>query len=247
MVYPRQNGNGALFYPDKSGYVESIRLKQLRDGFDDVDYAALLTSRLGDDVLAKRILKALPLRSALDWERDPHALEAWRLAAGYYLSGDRDLAAGWVDEVESRYAGEASRGKAITDLGEPDKGWHGGRDQEMVVLPDGVHALHFTLDDDKTKIWRLPSPRDWQGYREIFLEIKQIAGDPVRLNFKLGSGLIRRQTWNWELHMAPGELRQVRIPIAHERVNTESLTELALFLWDPESPRRFELRGIWIK
>ncbi len=245
MVYPRQNGNGSLYYPSPVGPVESVRLKLLRDGFDDVDYAQMLAE--SSVPLAGRILKALPLRSAVDWERDPLALTSWRLAAGYFLAGDEKLAASWVQKLESRRESEESRGLAVTNLDKPDKGWHGARDHEIAVQPDGRRVLRFTLDGKKPKLWRLPSPRDWRAHRELLMEIRFVEGDPVRLHLKLGSGLIKRQSWSWEIHMGPGARRRVRIPIPHERVSTDSLSELALFLWEPDSARRFEITGIWLK
>jgi len=245
MVYPRQNGNGTLLYPGADGPVASQRLKLLRDGFEDVDYAELL--RVSDDPLASRVLAALPVASAVDWERDARILVAWRLAAGYLLCGEPHLARTYVDELAALRGGVGPRGRSLLDEDDPGKGWHGGRDTEVAVKPDGRRVLRFTLDDDKHKLWRLPSPRDWRAHRELVLAATLVEGDPVRLKLKLGSGVIRRHGWTWELHMAPGARRLVSVPIPHERLGTNALTELSLFLWEPGSPRRFEIEGIWLR
>ncbi len=244
MVYPRQNGNGSLYYPGPDGPLPSLRLKMLRDGFDDVDYANLLRAAPGK--LANRILSALPMRSPLDWQRDPGALLAWRLAAGYTLSGDESLASSWIRKLQERgddHAGEL----AVLNEENPGKGWHGGRDGHGARSRDGGRTYQFTLDAKKDKLWRLASPSDWRPYRELILEIELIEGDPVRLNLKLGSGVLRRKNWSWEIHCPPGVRRTVRIPIPHDRVNTSSLKEFSLFLWEPESPRRFEISGAWLR
>jgi hypothetical protein len=245
MVFPRQNGNGALYYPGGvAGPVESIRLKMLRDGFDDLDYATQL--RYSSHPEAARVLAELPVHSALDWERDPQALLTWRLEAGYLLSGNA-IEASWVQQRDQARARAAEAGHPVTKPGDPDSGWHGARDMKNVDREDGSRALRFTLDADKSKLWRIPGPRDWRPYGEVVVEIELIEGPPTRLNMKLGTGLIRRHSWVWEIHLAPGAKRRVRIPIPHERLNTESLTELNLFLWEPDAPRRFELSGIWLK
>jgi hypothetical protein len=244
MVYPRQNGNGSLFYPGPDGPLPSLRLKMLRDGFDDVDYARLLRAAPGK--LANRILSALPLRSPMDWQRDPGALLAWRLAAGYTLSGDEALAASWIHKFESR--GEDHSGeRAVLDEKKPGRGWHGGRDGHGARSRDGGRTYQFTLDAKKDKLWRLASPSDWRPYRELILEIELIEGDPVRLNLKLGSGVLRRKNWSWEIHCPPGVKRTVRIPLPHDRVDTGSLKEFSLFLWEPDAPRRFEITGAWLR
>ncbi|MBN2170664.1 MAG: DUF4091 domain-containing protein [Candidatus Krumholzibacteriota bacterium] len=245
MVYPRQNGNGSLLYPGADGPVASQRLKLLRDGFEDVDYAELL--RESDDPLAARVLAALPVASAVDWDRDARVLMAWRLAAGYLLGGEPHLARTYVDELAALRGGDVSRGRPLLDESDPSKGWHGGRDVEVAVKPDGRRVLRVTLDEGKHKLWRLPQPRDWRTHRELLLAVTLVDGDPVRLGLKLGSGVIRRQGWTWELHMAPGARRLVSVPIPHERLGTGALTELSLFVWEPESPRRFEIEGIWLR
>jgi hypothetical protein len=245
MVYPRQNGNGSLYYPGPDGPVETIRLKMLRDGFDDVDYAALLQG--SRDELGRRILNALPLRGALDWEREPAALMAWRLAAGYFLSGDRRLAASWVEELETQEKRGMGGEREILSADRPGKGWHGGKDGNEHLERDGDRSYRFTLDADKSKLWRIASPGDWRPYRELRLRVKLLEGEPVRLNLKLGSGIFRRKSWTWEIHCPPGVERVVRIPIPHERVDTGSLKELSLFLWEPESARRFEISGMWLR
>lgn len=245
MVYPRQNGNGTLLYPGEAGPVASQRVKLLRDGFEDVDYAELL--RLADDPLAERVLAALPVAGAVDWERDARILMAWRLAAGYLLGGEPHLAETYVDELDALRGDPGSRGWPLLDEDDPGKGWHGGRDEEVAVRRDGTRVLRFTLDADDHKLWRVPGPRDWRAHRELLLAVRLVEGDPARLRVKLGSGIFRRRGWTWELHMAPGERRLASVPIPHERLDTGGLTELSLFLWEPESPRRFEIEGIWLR
>lgn len=245
MVYPRQNGNGSLYYPGPDGPLPSIRLKMLRDGFDDVDYATLLQG--AQDELALRILKALPIHDALDWERDPGDLLAWRLAAGYYLAGDTGLASSWVQKLESRHKGGVGGERPILNREKPGKGWHGGRDGRELLQRSGAKAYQFTLDAKKHKLWRIASPGDWRPYRELILKLKMVDGDPVRLNLKLGSGLINRKGWNWEIHCPLGVQRTVRIPIPHGQVDTASLKELSLYLWEPDAPRRFEISGAWLR
>ncbi|MFH1199104.1 MAG: glycoside hydrolase domain-containing protein [Candidatus Omnitrophota bacterium] len=46
MTYPRQNGNGCLYYPDKFRPVGSIRLEVLRDGMEDYELFYLLRKRV---------------------------------------------------------------------------------------------------------------------------------------------------------------------------------------------------------
>lgn len=244
MGYPRQNGNGSLFYPGPDGPLPSIRLKILRDGFDDVDYAALLVAQ--DDPLSKRILAAMPLRSALDWDRDPAALMAWRLAAGYALAGDPTLATSYVDKLASLGEEQLGGERAVTDLGDPGSGWHGGKDGHTFRDREDP-AYAFTLDADKSKLWRIASPSDLSPYRELRLRVKLVEGDPTVLNVKLGSGIIRRKTWTYEVHCPPDVWRDVRIPLPEGPVDIGSIKELALFVWEPESAHRFELRGIWVR
>ena len=243
MVYPRQNGNGSLFYPGPDGPLPSIRLKMLRDGFDDVDYAVLLRGL--ETKLAQRILNVLPVDGPLDWERDPGALLAWRLAAGYTLAGNESLAVSWVQKLEAlrKVSGEFS----LLKEGNPGKGWHGGRKGRDARTRTGERTYQFTLDAKKSKLWRIASPGDWRPYRELRLEVKLVEGDPVRLNLKLGSGVLKRKSWTWEIHCAPGVTRTVRIPIPHGVIDTSALKEVALFVWEPDSPRRFEIRGAWLK
>ncbi|MCP4550025.1 MAG: DUF4091 domain-containing protein [bacterium] len=244
MVYPRQNGNGALYYPGPDGPVESIRLKMLRDGFDDVDYAHLLQH--ADEDLADKLFDLMPLSGALNRDSDPLALQSWRLAAGYYLSGNETLADSWVAEQERIAANSLQGVIEATNSDKPKRGWHGGRDVKAVEQADGK-TLQFTLDAGKDKLWRMPMPSDWQAFREVIIDLRLMEGEPVRLGFKLGSGLIKRKVWTWEIHLAPGEQRRVRIPIPHERVDTSSLKEAAFFLWEPESARRFEMSGMWLR
>jgi hypothetical protein len=244
MVFPRQNGNGALLYPGPRGPVLSQRLKLLRDGFEDVDYAALLTERSDD--LSTRILAALPLKNALDWERDPRVWSAWRLAAGYYLGGDEARAASLIGKLEAKDDTWGAGSRRIGDADNPERGWHGADGMRVRSRAKGERILSFTLDRRKHKIWCKPSPRDWRGHRDLLIDITLVEGDATVLNVKLGSGLVRQRRWTWELHLAPGVRRRLRIPIPHERVNTASLGELTIFVWEPESARSFELGGIWL-
>lgn len=245
MVYPRQNGNGSLYYPGPEGPLPSIRLKMLRDGFDDVDYAVLL--RGSQDALARRVLAALPVRGALDWERDARFLLTWRLAAGWLLAGDAPRAESALAALAGLGDTRGGSERAITNLDQPGKGWHGARDGKHGRDAGGNAVYAFTLDADKHKLWRLASPADWSGYHEVRLRVRLIEGEPVRLGFKLGNGFLRRTGWTWEVHCAPGELREVRIPIPHEVLDTTAIRELSLFIWEPESARRFELSGIWLR
>ncbi len=245
MVYPRQNGNGSLYYPGPEGPLPSIRLKMLRDGFDDVDYAVLL--RGSQDPLARQVLAGLPVRGGLEWERDPRFLLAWRQAAGWALAGDATRAASALQTLAALGAERSGSERAVTNLEQPGKGWHGARNSKAGrdVAGDGLYA--FTLDAGKHKLWRLASPADWSAYRELRVRVRLVEGEPVRLNLKLGDGILNPSSWTWEIHCAPGELRDLRIPIPHEVLDTTSIRELSLFLWEPESARRFELSGIWLR
>ncbi|MBM4117638.1 DUF4091 domain-containing protein [bacterium] len=244
MVYPRQNGNGSLYYPGPEGPLPAVRLKLLRDGFDDVDYAALLDAR--QDPLATHILEGLPVRSALDWPRDPRPLLAWRQAAGCALAGQREEAKRWLETLAGLEKATGGAERAVTSLGQPGRGWHGARDGEERATDSGA-VYAFTLDADKSKLWRLASPADWSGYREARVRVKLVEGEPVRLLFKLGNGIIQRTGWTWEIHCAPGEPRDLLIPIPHEMLDTTAIRELSLFIWEPKSARRFELSGIWLR
>ena len=76
---------------------------------------------------------------------------------------------------------------------------------------------------------------------------KLVDGDATVLNLKLGSGIFRRKTWTYEIHCPQGVWRDVRIPLPQGPVDIGSIKELALFVWEPESAHRFELRGIWVR
>jgi hypothetical protein len=80
------NGDGTLFYPGRPDAiggsthvpVESIRLKRVRDGLEDLEYLRLLAARAGRpaaDALAARVA-----RRTFDWEHDPDRLLEVRAA-----------------------------------------------------------------------------------------------------------------------------------------------------------------------
>jgi hypothetical protein len=70
------NGEGALLYPGTAvgfdGPVVSMRLKEIREGFEDYEYLKLLADR-GDRKLADDIVQTIA-RSWVDWNPDPKAL-----------------------------------------------------------------------------------------------------------------------------------------------------------------------------
>ncbi len=242
MVYPRQNGNGALLYPGKGGPVASQRLKLLRDGFEDVAYASLLAAR--EDDLAERVLTAMPMLSALDWERDPARWLAWRRLAGDLLGGNEEAIAERLPEFEGS---KAPSGRALVPVAAPGESWSGGSDSVKEADGSGNLFLRFTLGARNNKIRRKPGRTDWRSYDTLLLDLRLLEGEPTRLNFKLSSGLLKRKSFTWEMHLAPGEARRVRIPIPHERLDTGSVREMTIFLWEPDAARRFELAGAWLQ
>jgi hypothetical protein len=70
------NGEGALFYPGTAagidGPVVSMRLKQIREGFEDYEYLKLLADK-GDSAFANEIVHTIA-RSWSDWDSDSQAL-----------------------------------------------------------------------------------------------------------------------------------------------------------------------------
>lgn len=93
MTFSEQNGSGSLYYPDPQGRepVGSIRLKVLRDGFEDYEYLYLLQERLrklkdnpsGKEGLIKEIEGALSqvselIPSAAYFTRHPDKVNALR-------------------------------------------------------------------------------------------------------------------------------------------------------------------------
>jgi len=77
-------GEGMLVYPGQQvgvkGVVASMRLKWLRDGVDDYDYAQIL-KELGKGDLAMEISRSVG-PDWTNWTRDPNAVEAARLKIG---------------------------------------------------------------------------------------------------------------------------------------------------------------------
>jgi hypothetical protein len=74
------NGEGSLFYPGADagfdGPVASLRLKQLREGFEDYEYFKLLADQ-GEAELASKIVRQIA-RSWTDWDTDAADLYAAR-------------------------------------------------------------------------------------------------------------------------------------------------------------------------
>jgi hypothetical protein len=85
------NGEGALFYPGTAagidGPIVSMRLKQIREGFEDYEYLKLLVDR-GDRKFAEDTVREIA-RSWTDWNSDPKALyDARGAIARYLVSGE---------------------------------------------------------------------------------------------------------------------------------------------------------------
>lgn len=86
------NGDGTLFYPGKPSVIggatdipiESIRLKLIREGFEDYEYLALAARRGLSDLADKSV--ASIATSLYAWNRSPEALYAARRALGDKLS-----------------------------------------------------------------------------------------------------------------------------------------------------------------
>jgi hypothetical protein len=81
------NGDGALLYPGVDaglqGPVVSMRLKQIREGFEDYEYLKLLADR-GDRKLAEEVARTIA-RSWTDWNPDAKTLYDARGAVARYL------------------------------------------------------------------------------------------------------------------------------------------------------------------
>ena len=85
------NGEGALFYPGTAagidGPIVSMRLKQIREGFEDYEYLKLLADR-GDRKFADDTVRTIA-RSWSDWDPTPRALyDARGAIARYLVSGE---------------------------------------------------------------------------------------------------------------------------------------------------------------
>lgn len=85
------NGEGALIYPGVhvgiDGPVVSMRLKQIREGFEDYEYLKLLVDR-GDRKFAEDVVRDVA-RSWTDWNPDSRALyDARGAIARYLVSGE---------------------------------------------------------------------------------------------------------------------------------------------------------------
>jgi hypothetical protein len=85
------NGEGALFYPGTAagidGPIESMRLKQIREGFEDYEYLKLLADR-GESAYADQIVRTIA-RSWTDWDKRPQALyDARGAIATHLVSGE---------------------------------------------------------------------------------------------------------------------------------------------------------------
>jgi hypothetical protein len=82
------NGDGTLFYPgtpERIGGrthvpIESLRLKLIREGFEDYEYFVLLKRIAGAESAHREVKKIA--RTVYDWDRDPAALYAARRAVG---------------------------------------------------------------------------------------------------------------------------------------------------------------------
>ena len=87
------NGEGMIIYPGGDagveGPIETIRLKNIRDGFEDYEYLALLAKLAGKDAADAAVRKVA--RSWTDWEHDPGKLYAAREElATAILAGNRE-------------------------------------------------------------------------------------------------------------------------------------------------------------
>jgi hypothetical protein len=70
------NGEGSLFYPGAAagmdGPVVSMRMKQIREGFEDYEYLKLLADRVGSATVRELVQGIAP--SWMEWNADPGAL-----------------------------------------------------------------------------------------------------------------------------------------------------------------------------
>lgn len=84
MNFPRQNGNGFLYYPYHKNLVESIRLELIRDGIEDYEYLYLLNTLIRNSSstkVSKEILSLLEVNfidSFSNFSRDPQVLLDFR-------------------------------------------------------------------------------------------------------------------------------------------------------------------------
>lgn len=82
------NGEGMLFYPGKDvnldGPVASMRLKQIREGFEDYEYLKLLADS-GREAISEELAKKIG-KSWTDWEKNPSELYKVREQIGELLS-----------------------------------------------------------------------------------------------------------------------------------------------------------------
>jgi hypothetical protein len=82
------NGDGSLFYPGSAvginGPVVSMRLQQIREGFEDYEYLKLLADR-GDRAFVDETVRTIA-RSWTDWDKRPQALYDARAAIARRLT-----------------------------------------------------------------------------------------------------------------------------------------------------------------
>jgi hypothetical protein len=80
-------GDGVLVYPGQqvglSSVVPSLRLKMIRDGFDDYDYLAMLRDQ-GQTTFVNQVLSSV-VPDWHNWTKDPAALESARVQLGQQL------------------------------------------------------------------------------------------------------------------------------------------------------------------
>ena len=90
MNHDIYNGDGSLLYPGTAvgvdGPILSIRLKEIREGFEDYEYLKLLADK-GQRPLVDQTVQSIA-RSWTDWNPDPRALYNARAAIARALTGN---------------------------------------------------------------------------------------------------------------------------------------------------------------
>jgi hypothetical protein len=85
------NGDGALLYPGTAagidGPIVSMRLKEIREGFEDYEYLKLLADR-GDRAFVDQVVQKIA-RSWTDWDAHPQALYDARAAIAQRLTATK--------------------------------------------------------------------------------------------------------------------------------------------------------------
>jgi len=156
------NGEGALVYPGDDECLPSIRLKVLREGFEDYEYFVLLESLGKESVADKNVRKIV--KSWYEWDKNPDKLLEVRRILGEEINnmmreGLEELPEGPQGEREEKEEIEYSAGKEGKDeftekgedLSEPIEDMRSGMTAAAFLVGLVVVALFILIIRSKRK------------------------------------------------------------------------------------------------